>query len=439
MTDFITQVRHQQTDFIIRSIMDVDYYKLTMAYFIQKNYAGTDVKFQLINRDKTIPIAKIIPEQALREQLDHVRTLKFRRTDLYYLRGMDVYGKNMFDEEFMTFLANLQLTDYDLKKNGDQYELTFQGPWEVVTFWETIALAIISELYYRELMKGMHGTEIDIMYARATDKLYNKLVTIRDNAPGAKITDFGQRRRHSFLWQQHAVEMAKEVLGDQFVGTSNTWLAFNQDLVPIGTNAHELPMVVTALADTDDAKQQAQYDVLWQWGDLYGEGLRIVLPDTYGSSQFYNRMPLKLAEEVANNWKGQRQDSGVPEKETAMFMRWLRIAGRLSDEQISKRFSIFSDGLDVDPIVDLWNEFDGKIITPFGWGTKLTNDFEDCLPTPNPLFRPFSLVCKVVEANGQAAVKLSNNFGKATGPESEIKRYRKIFGVEGIGDQEVIV
>ena len=89
MTDFMKQVRHQQTDYIVRSLMDVDFYKLTMAYFIHKFYPGTDVKFQLINRDQSIPLANVIPEDILREQLDHVKTLQFRRTDLYYFRGID--------------------------------------------------------------------------------------------------------------------------------------------------------------------------------------------------------------------------------------------------------------------------------------------------------------------------------------------------------------
>ena len=432
----MTQVRHQQTDYSIRSLMDVDFYKLTMAYFIFKFHRGTNVKFQLINRDKDIPLARIIPIEALREQLDHVRTLRFRRTDLYYLRGMDIYGKNMFDEEYLTFLSTLQLGDYELCKNGDQYELTFEGPWEVVTFWETIALAIISELYYRELMKKMTGTEISIMYGRATDKLYNKLKFI--GTTDAKVVDFGQRRRHSFLWQKNAIEMAKEVLKNNFVGTSNTWFAFNQDLVPVGTNAHELPMVVTALADNDEEKRMAQYNILLEWEKLYGEGLRIMLPDTYGSAQFYNNMPENLAERFSRTWRGQRQDSGDVFIETNRYIEWLKKMG-LTSEDIMKKVNIFSDGLDDRPIVELQSAYVGKIIPSFGWGTKLTNDFVGCVPNEDPLFRPFSMVCKVVEADGNAAVKLSNNIGKATGPEEEIKRYIKIFGDEGRGEQVVEV
>ena len=46
----------------------------------------------------------------------------------------------------------------------------------------------------------------------------------------------------------------------------------------------------------------------------------------------------------------------------------------------------------------------------FGWGTNLTNDFRGLRPGPER--RPcnaISLVCKVSEANGRPAVKLSDN------------------------------
>lgn len=437
MTDFATQVRHQSTDFIIRSLLDIDFYKLTMGYFIHTLYKGIDVKFKLINRDAAIPLADIIPESELRAQLDHVKTLMLRRTDLYYLRGMDVYGKNMFSEDYLAFLRGLTMTDYNLRRVGSQYELTFQGPWEQVTFWETIALAIISELYYRNLMKGMSKNELNIMYGRATDKIYKKFKKIAEHS-NALITNFGLRRRHSFLWEKHVTEMAQEVLGDQFAGTSNVWMAFNNDLIPIGTNAHELPMVATAIAEGDEAKRSAQYDILWQWGQVYGEGLRICLSDTYGTDQFYNHMPADLAESVAYTWKGQRQDSGDPAQEALFYMSWLREQG-LEDDAIAKKFNIFSDGLDVDDIIRLSNQFKGELITPMGWGTKMTNDFTGCLINENPLFRPFSMVVKVYEANGNPAVKLSNNVNKATGDPEAVREYIRIFGEKGRGSQKVIV
>ena len=72
--------------------------------------------------------------------------------------------------------------------------------------------------------------------------------------------------------------------------------------------------------------------------------------------------------------------------------------------------------------------FGGQVRMSFGWGTNLTNDFDDCAPTANPGLTAISLVCKVTSANGRPAVKLSDNPAKATGDPDEIARYLKLFG-----------
>lgn len=449
MTDFAERVINPKTDdFCVRSLMDVDFYKFTMGQFIYKNYPGIRVKFKLINRDPNIPLASVIPEDELRKHLNYASSLRLRRTDLSFLRGMDVYGKNMFDEEYLSTLSMLKLPQFDLKMNGDQYELSVEAAWEEATFWETIMLAVISELYYRNLMRRMTSYEIRILYGRAIDKLYGKLKLLKAN--GTSFSDFGQRRRHSFLWQQFALEMATEVMGDLLGGTSNTWMAFNQDLMPTGTNAHELPMVVTAIANDDDAKRSAQYEVLRHWEKLYGEGLLVMLPDTYGSQQFFQNMPNELAVHIAHNWRGQRQDSGDPKEECRKFISWLESKKVNSDVITQKKINIFSDGLDADQMIKYKSEFSGRIIGMNGWGTKFTNDFNGCHPngdktvpglsvTWDHVFRSFSIVVKVVEANGNPVVKLSNNINKATGATDAIADYIRIFGHAGRINQAVEV
>ena len=451
ITDFVRRItRPESPDWIIRSLLDVDFYKFTMGYFIYRLHRGVQVQFSFINRNLKIPFATIIDEQELRAQLDHVRTLRLRHTDLVYLRGQDVYGHNMFSEEYLQFLSTLQLPSYTLTRVDDQYELSFKGTWEVVTFWETIALAVISELFYRSLMRSMTELELRVLYARATDKLYAKLTRLQAH-PRIRFADFGQRRRHSFLWQQFAINMSRDILGARFTGTSDTWMAFNQDLTPIGTNAHELPMVLTALADGNEAKQQAQYTVLTEWGPMFTQGgLRIMLPDTYGSLQFFQNMPKELAQEVAHNWRGMRQDSGDPIAEGKFFMDWLTRQGA----DPSKKLFIPSDGLDVDPMITIDDALGNGVELSNGLGTMLTNDFIGCHPRGNEqavvrgqplnftwdeIFRGHSIVCKVQTANGKPAVKLSNNVNKATGPKSEVLEYLKIFGQSGRTSQEVFV
>ena len=401
----------------VQSLTDVDFYKFTMGQLIFRKYADTEVTFKVIVRDKKISLASVIDEGELRKALDHALGLRFSRTDLYYLRGMDVYGKNMFGEDYLEFLRNFQLPSYNLDMTNHKFELTFTGPWAEVTFWETIALAIISELYYRGVMRRMSHEDAELVYAQAKVTVANKLRTIAEH-PGVTIADFGQRRRHSFLWQKWVVGESRRILGDQFVGSSNAWMAFNQDLVPIGTNAHELPMVLTALADTDDGMRYAQYQVLEDWQELYGQGLRVFLPDTYGTKQFLANVPSHIRLE---DWRGMRQDSGDPIFQADQYGEWLIRRGVDPKE----RMTIFSDGLDVDGMVRLWKFFRNLQKTSFGWGTLLTNDFRGC--GVDALY-PFSIVCKVVAANGRPCVKLSDNPEKATGPADEVARYRDVFG-----------
>lgn len=53
--------------------------------------------------------------------------------------------------------------------------------------------------------------------------------------------------------------------------------------------------------------------------------------------------------------------------------------------------------------------------------------------------KPISIVCKVSDANGRPAVKLSDNPQKATGDPAEVERYLKFFGEEDHKEQKVLV
>lgn len=453
VTDFVDRViRPESDDYIIRDLFDIDFYKFPMGQMIHRYHPNIRVTITVINRHKHIPIARIVDEGELRRQLDHVVRLRFTRTSLAYLRGQDVYHQNMFSEEYLGFLANHVMPHYTLSRVGDQYELSVTDSWSRETWWETIFMSVLSELIYRKLMETMTKAELHVLFGRATDKLYRKLKRLK--AARVSFADFSTRRRFSHLWQKFAIEMAQEVMGDLFTGTSNTWMAFNQDIMPIGTNAHELPMVLTAVAKTDEEKRNAQYQVLREWQSLDPHGgLRIVLPDTYGSRQFFNGMPQDLAEEVAHNWRGQRQDSGDPVDEAFFFIDWLARFG--VDAGRDQKVIIPSDGLDVDPMLDIHEKLSGKIRHPFGWGSMFGNDFVDCHPrgdqqavvngmilpglTYNDVFRPHSIVCKPIRANGHPVVKLSNNPQKATGPRDEVEKYLKIFGHEGQVSQAVEV
>jgi nicotinate phosphoribosyltransferase len=230
------------------------------------------------------------------------------------------------------------------------------------------------------------------------------------------------------LWQDWCVQALEEGLGASFIGTSNCLIAKNRDLEAIGTNAHELPMVYSALAETEDELRQAPYDVLADWQDEHEGNLRIILPDTYGTNQFLQNAPDWLA-----GWTGIRIDSGDPAAAAEIAIRWWKDRG----EDPTRKLVIFSDGLDVDKMVELHAKFVGRVRVSFGWGTMLTNDFRGLVPGDR--LAPFSLVCKAVAANGRPTVKLSDNPNKAMGPKDEIARYKRVFGVGSQDRIDVVV
>ena len=430
----------RQLDPIVRSLLDTDFYKLLMAQFIHDRYATTQVSFGLNNRTTSVRLADIVPEAELRAQLDHVRTLRFQPNELIWIAGATFYGQErIFRPAFIEFLRGLQLPDYELRRVEGQYVLTFSGLWAETTWWEICALAIVSELRSRAGVRQRGAIELDFLYARAKSKLLAKLSSLR-RLEGLALSEFGTRRRHGFLWQEWVVLAMAEVLGPAFVGTSNAYLALKHGLDAKGTNAHELPMVLAALARDDAALKASQYDLLAQWQEAYSGNLLVALPDTFGTTQFLEGAPAWLA----TDWRGYRPDSKPPIEAGDELIAWLRGQG----VDPLARFALFSDGLDVridgfeahgDDIGDLHAYFAGRIGRAYGWGTNATNDFRGCDPRGEKLFDPISLVCKVVAADGRPAVKLSDNYGKASGPAAEVARYRRVFGDAGLRDAPVFV
>ncbi|MBT4872570.1 MAG: nicotinate phosphoribosyltransferase [Marinovum sp.] len=418
MVDIATRVWNHKwkIDPIVRSLIDTDFYKLLMCQSIYRNNPDTNVTFSLINRSKNLRLAELIDEGELREQLDHIRSLSLTRGESTWLRGNTFYGKRqMFRSDFMEWFENLRLPDYHLEKRDGQFELTFEGSWPEVMMWEIPALAVLMELRGRAVLKGMAKFELQVLYARAMTKLWEKIESLR-KIEDLRIADFGTRRRHSYLWQDWCVQAMLEGLGEKFIGTSNCAVARERDIEAIGTNAHELPMVYCALAETDDQLAAAPYHVLSDWQEEHDGNLRVILPDTYGTEGFLQNAPDWLAA-----WTGMRIDSGDLAASAEMAIKWWQDRG----EDPTQKLVIFSDGLDTDSIIDLHKKFSGRVKVSFGWGTNLTNDFRGLVP--NQQLGAFSLVCKAVSANGRPTVKLSDNPNKAMGPNSEIERYKRIF------------
>jgi nicotinate phosphoribosyltransferase len=452
-----------ELDPVTRSLLDTDFYKLLMLQFVWKHYPKTHVSFSLFNRSTSVRLADMFPREELIHQMEHARHLRFRRSELVWLAGNTFYGRRgIFEPAFLEWLErDFRLSDYELSVKDGQFHLAFDGLWTETTMWELYALSILDELKTRAGLKKLREFGLDILYARAKTKLWGKIERLR-GVPDLAVADFGTRRRHSFLWQEYVVNAMAANLGSAFTGTSNAFLAHKHDLEAIGTNAHEIPMALAALApdNDDEALKASQYRVLELWQSTYEGALRIMLPDTFGTTQF-----LADAPDWAADWTGQRVDSKNPYVAGDEYIEWLKRHGRNPQDKLV----IASDALDVDDILGLHAYFGGALASGItvgtaanefrsaadfldlkkwtpgrrirfsaGWGTLLTNDFRGCDPADGTDFDPISLICKVSTVEGRPAVKLSDNYAKALGPPSEIERYRRVFGTAGVSNIPVI-
>jgi nicotinate phosphoribosyltransferase len=215
-------------------------------------------------------------------------------------------------------------------------------------------------------------------------------------------------------------------------------------------------MALAAMANHDEELKTAQYRLLELWQQTYQGELLILLPDTFGTTQFLHNAP-----DWAADWTGQRADSKDPFLAGDEYIAWLN--QRTRDPR--QKLFIASDSLDVDTILGLHAYFSGTIRSgaspsdfrqagdffdtgkwlpeqrirfSAGWGTLLTNDFRNCNPRGGSGFDPINLVCKLNDADGKPAVKLSDNFQKALGPPEEIERYRQVFGLAGVAHAPIV-
>lgn len=393
---------------IINSLLDLDYYKLTMSQFAHKYYPDVIVKYSFINRSK-VKLLEFIHLPDLIEELDNVRNLKFTMDELNYLNN-----QNIFSKKYLNFLANLNLPPVYVFEEQGQLVVETEGKWSEAMFYETFILSIVNELYYRENKPlGYLGN--------FQDNLVPKIDKIIKNP--FKFVEFGTRRRFSKEIQSTLVGILVNSLHDSkvLIGTSNVFLAKVYNLKPIGTMAHELSMVCAGLMDYNlDVLKGSHDKMLQQWSYMYGEGLLIALTDTFGTDFFFK----DFTKEKAKIWRGLRQDSGDPIEFGKKAITFYKNHGINPKEKLI----IFSDGLDINKIYQIEKVFKGKIKTAYGWGTNLTNDVGA---------EPISIVVKAIEANGRPLVKLSDNIAKSLGKPKTIEKYKKAFGYESTYEEPV--
>lgn len=386
----------------------LDYYKATMSQLEYEKHRSADVTFELKNRGANLLSEYVTPG----ELSERLATLQqgWQPEEIAYLAGLQNQdGRAQFSEDYLNFLmdTHLPVVDVHYDERGDIAAAT-TGKWPLVTFWETVVMSELNELYFKNKLAA-EDSSLEALYAEGDRRLDEKIATLSQR-PDIKFADFGTRRRFSYAWQRHVTERVATELPDNFIGTSNIYLAHLLNVPPIGTYAHELPMVYAALTDGERRNPlEGHAEMLRDWEEVYRGDLSIALTDTFTSDYFFK----DFFSDQTKSWNGLRHDSGDPVTFGEQVISFYE--DHAVDPQ--EKTLVFSDGLDLPTILTLADHFQGRIQLVFGWGTTLTNDLG---------LKPNNIVMKATEVNGTSTVKLSDNEGKHTGTPEKIHRYQEL-------------
>ena len=388
----------------------LDFYKLTMGNVAYEKHPDAEVTFTLKNRRSDQPLTEYVSPVALKDRLNILRKQGFQPEEIAYFAGLQAQdGTARFTADYLDHLAAIELPEVsiDINPATDDLAVSATGPWADVSLWETVVMSEINEEYFARLMER-HDLSIEDLYDEGDRRLNDKIARLQARAD-IKFSDFGTRRRFSAKWHEHVIARLAQECPDNFVGTSNPWFAYKYNLTPIGTFAHEMPMVYAGLADSAGGNPlDGHAEMLQNWQEHYKGDLSIALTDTFGSEFFFT----DFTAEQARAWRGVRHDSGDP------FDFGEHVIDFYAQHEVDPmtKTIVFSDGLDIDMIEKLADHFMGRINLMFGWGTSLTNDLG--LPSNN-------IVMKATRVNGSETVKLSDDRGKHTGPEHKVAYYQR--------------
>jgi len=331
---------------MITSLLDTDWYKLTMAQVILHQYPDVKVRYKFICRDRSIHFPEGF-DNILIEHISHLSSLNLSSSEKKWLlkqKGMTKY--------FVDWFSNYRFNpaELNIEVNHGKLEIDIEGSWLTTIFWEVPLMAIISELYFKRQAYNIPPSKM-IMSSQC--KKYELTIP---------FADFGTRRRYSFKSQDILVDTMKD--WRYFIGTSNPYFAKKYNVPVIGTYAHEAIMVMEAIYGVQDSNK------IWidTWRNIYGNLYSIALADTYTTEFFLKTVDKERLMLI----DGLRQDSGDPIKIGELIVNHYEKIG--IDPKTKK--IVFSDNLNPESATKIYNHFKDKTNPVFGIGTNLTNSYE---------------------------------------------------------------
>jgi len=366
---------------IITSLLDSDLYKITMQQVMFHQFSGACGEYKFLCRNKDMNLLPF--KEEIENELDSLCNITYSEEELEYLSKI-----RFIKPDFIEFLKLFKLNRNHIKVSDIDgvLDIRARGPLYLVSLFEIYVLAIVHEVYSRKVNSDEYTGSMGNARLKEKIDLLNKYRN--DNGVIPTIIDFGTRRRFSKDWQRHIL---KQLIDNKLiVGTSNLMFAKEFNIAPIGTFAHEFLQMFQGL-DVCQLKDSQKY-AFQAWCSEYRGDLGIALSDTLGTIKFLKDFDMYFAK----FYDGARHDSGDPFKWGNTLIKHYE-SMRIDPKT---KTLVFSDSLDINKAIDLYEYFKDRIKVSFGIGTNLTNDMG--VPA-------LQNVMKLVSVNNNPVAKLSNN------------------------------
>ncbi|MYN13680.1 nicotinate phosphoribosyltransferase [Pusillimonas sp. TS35] len=366
---------------VITSLLDTDLYKFTMMQVVLHHFPAAHVEYRYKCRNRGVDVARYLDE--IRDEISHLCKLQFTEQELDYLRGL-----RFIKSDFVDFLGLFHLPEKCIRVSASEIpgeiEITVKGPWLHTILFEIPVLAIVNEVYFRNVCRKPAWEE-------GRERLRRKMRLVTDDPELAdfRVAEYGTRRRFSKQWHEEVVLTMKANMGSNFAGTSNVLFAMRHGVTPLGTMGHEYLQACQALGPR---LRDSQVYALEVWAKEYRGDLGIALSDVYGMDAFLRDFDMYFCK----LFDGARHDSGDP------FVWGERLLAHYAANRTDPRTKtlVFSDSLTIPRAIDLAKRFAGRCRVSFGIGTNLTNDLGH---------EPLQIVMKMVRCNGQPVAKVSDS------------------------------
>lgn len=378
---------------VIKTVLDTDLYKFTTSYAYIKLFPYAMGTFSFKDRDDTEYTAGFL--KALKNEIHNLALVALRKEELEYMCTHCRFLPRVYWEWLSSFRFDPDKIHVYLDEEHHLHMEVTDFLYKV-TLYEVPLLAIISEIK-NQFLNRIPDQRVII------DRLSGKVEL--SNGHRMPFSEFGTRRRFSFEVHETVVAYLKEH-ARYCTGTSNCYLAMKYDMLPMGTHPHEWFMFHGA----QFGYKHANYMALENWVNVYDGDLGTALSDTYTSDAFLSNFSRKQAK----LFDGVRCDSG---NEFEFIDRLIARYKELGIDPTTKTI-IFSNALDFEKALHIFEYCQGKIRCSFGIGTNLTNDTGY---TPSNIVMKLSRCKMNVNQEWRECVKLSDDMGKHMGSSTEVQ------------------